>query len=295
METKKFNQTGILSIAVMLPILAFCIIMIFINLKEPLSVIFFSFLAVTFLLCLLVFYKLTIEIDDQYFTFTLGAGLIKKKFALENIESCTPVKNSPFTGVGIRMLRHGWLYNVSGSYAVELRFRDRNTVVRVGSDQPEAVANEVNRRISNSAPVSPSEMKKDRTGWYLAVILFLLILVFPVAMIIAGSKPLEIKMSSEGFTIDGMFGTSVNYSGVTAIDTIRQLPPVKARTNGFASGSILKGKFKMKDNSRVRLYINKRVSPVIVIDYSGSKIYLNNKSREETVALYEQLKTNIGH
>jgi hypothetical protein len=138
-------------------------------------------------------------------------------------------------------------------------------------------------------------MKKDRTGWFLAVILLLLVLVFPVAMIIAGSRPLDIRMSSERFSISGIYGITVDYSQVTSIDTINHLPAVKARTNGFASGTTLKGKFKMKDNTRARLFINKRISPVIVIDYSGNKIYLNNKSREETVALYEELKSNIVH
>lgn len=171
--------------------------------------------------------------------------------------------------------------------------RNRDSVVRVGSDRPEEVAQAVNSRTNPASTVNISEMKRDKSGWYLALIVLVFVIVFPVAMIIAGSKPLEIKMSSAGFTISGMYGVSVNYSDIRSVDTIAQLPPVKARTNGFAARGILKGKFRMKDDSRVRLFIDKRVSPIIVIDYQGTKMYLNNKNREETIGIYDELKNKI--
>ncbi len=74
-----------------------------------------SFLALTFFICLLIFYKLTITIDATYLLFSFGIGLFSKKYLITDIQSCNPVKNSPFYGIGIRLIPGGWLYNVSGS------------------------------------------------------------------------------------------------------------------------------------------------------------------------------------
>jgi hypothetical protein len=253
--TVSFTQKGIVSIAILLPLLIFSIIMIFVSgSSDDLQPAMFSFLAFTFLSCLLVFYKITITINDAHVSFSLGIGLVRRNYPLQTIAGCIPVVNSPLTGIGIRLIRNGWLYNVSGSKAVELRFTDRKQVVRIGTDNPEAVAAEINRRLKVS--IETGTQLAVHNYWYLALILVVLLIFLPALLIIKGSKPSGIRLSDRSFTIDGMYGLTVNYSNIRIIDTVASLPRIKMRTNGFASGSILKGNFRMSDKTKAKLFVN---------------------------------------
>jgi len=84
----------------------------------------------------LFFSSLTTEVTQDRFVFWFGPGLIRRSFPLSEIESCTPVVNPWYYGWGIHWTRDGWLYNVSGMQALELRLRDGKKL-RVGTDEPE--------------------------------------------------------------------------------------------------------------------------------------------------------------
>jgi hypothetical protein len=91
-------------------------------------------------LCLLVvsfalFSTLTVEVTETYILLKFGPGLIRKRFSLGSITSARAVRNPWYAGCGIHMLPRGWLYNVSGSDAVELEMTD-GSVHRIGTDQP---------------------------------------------------------------------------------------------------------------------------------------------------------------
>ena len=87
---------------------------------------------------LVLFYNLTVEIDDEHLRIRFGIGLIKKRFPLEQIDTCRPVRNSWLYGWGIRLTPRGWLYNVSGLEAVELKMKSGKTC-RIGTDEPEVL------------------------------------------------------------------------------------------------------------------------------------------------------------
>jgi len=97
-------------------------------------------------LCLVNFYQLTIRVDDEHVSFKMGIGL-GKRYRLEDIKSCEPVTNSLWNGIGIRILSNGWLYNVSGLNAIELRFKDKTSVVRIGTDKPEEISQLIQSRL----------------------------------------------------------------------------------------------------------------------------------------------------
>ena len=138
---KKFTQSGTFSIMVTLSCIILCIVMLFIiGFDEALPVVILCFVILLFIVCLLIFYKLTITIDDTHLTFSMGIGLISKSYPLSDIESCTPVRNSFLYGVGIHMTSSGWLYNVSGLNAVEVSFKNRKSKIRIGTDRPDEVA-----------------------------------------------------------------------------------------------------------------------------------------------------------
>ena len=70
----------------------------------------------------------------------MGIGIMRKRYKVANLKSCVPVSNSMISGIGIRMLSNGWLYNVSGFRAVELQFNNKESVVRIGTDKAEEVS-----------------------------------------------------------------------------------------------------------------------------------------------------------
>ena len=92
---KKYTQKGIFSIVVMLSSILLCIVLLFITgFEEIITVVILSFCILVFIICLLIFYKLTITIDDTHLTFIMGIGLIRRSYPLSDIESCKPVRNS---------------------------------------------------------------------------------------------------------------------------------------------------------------------------------------------------------
>jgi hypothetical protein len=82
--------------------------------------------------------SMTIEVDQNRFTFWFGPGWIRRSFPLAEIQAWTPVTNPWWYGWGIHLTPHGWLYNVGGRGAVQLELRDGRRL-RVGSDEPERV------------------------------------------------------------------------------------------------------------------------------------------------------------
>lgn len=84
----------------------------------------------------ILFSTLTVEVSDQTFRFYFGPGFWTREFPLDDIHGVKVVRNSALYGWGIRYTFHGWLYNVSGLRAVELKIRGEGTL-RVGTDEPE--------------------------------------------------------------------------------------------------------------------------------------------------------------
>ena len=95
-------------------------------------------IAVVLAIALVLFASLTVEIDAEHLRIRFGIGLIRKRFPLDQIDTCRSVKNSWLYGWGIRLTPHGWLYNVSGLEAVELKMKNGKTY-RIGTDEPEAL------------------------------------------------------------------------------------------------------------------------------------------------------------
>ena len=108
-------------------------------------------IAVLLLGILALFYNLTVEIDDEHLRISFGIGLIRKRFPLDQIDTCRPVSNPWIYGWGIRLTPHGWLYNVSGQEAVELKMKSGKTC-RIGTDEPEVLIAALQEALDSSKP-----------------------------------------------------------------------------------------------------------------------------------------------
>ena len=84
------------------------------------------------LLAAILFWRLTVEMDEEFIEVRFGPGVIRKKWRLGEIESCGPVRNRWWHGWGIHWIaRKTWLFNISGWDAVELWMKD-GKIFRIG-------------------------------------------------------------------------------------------------------------------------------------------------------------------
>ena len=97
-------------------------------------------------ICIILFASLTVTGDNSFIRIKFGPGLIRKSFPLEEIESCTVVRNRWWYGWGIRITPHGWMFNVHGLDAVQL-MRKNGKRSRIGTDEPQKLVEAINRWI----------------------------------------------------------------------------------------------------------------------------------------------------
>lgn len=86
-----------------------------------------------------LFSSLSITVGKDSLTWCFTFKFWNKKIKIEDIANCHVVENSILDGIGIRLMKHGWLYNVSGVMAVEVVLKSGDKI-RLGTDEPEYLA-----------------------------------------------------------------------------------------------------------------------------------------------------------
>ena len=90
------------------------------------------------LVCLVLFYRLKITIDDDNLCASFGARVIRKTVRLAEIMRCEPIRIRWWYGWGIHLTPRGWLYNVSGFDAVAITLRNGKKFA-LGTDDPQGL------------------------------------------------------------------------------------------------------------------------------------------------------------
>jgi len=99
------------------------------------------------LLCVVLFYKLTIRIENETLCASFGPGIIRKKVRLAEIIGCEPIRIRWWYGWGIHLTPYGWLYNVSGFKAVAITLRDGRKFA-LGTNDPQGLTTAIRYAIS---------------------------------------------------------------------------------------------------------------------------------------------------
>jgi len=105
-------------------------------------------LVIVFVPVIILFTNLTVIVDDDYVRIKFGAGLIRKKFKLDDIESCSIVRNKWWYGWGIHLTPRGWLFNIAGLDAVELVMKNER-IYRIGTDEPQKLDALIQNKLHN--------------------------------------------------------------------------------------------------------------------------------------------------
>jgi hypothetical protein len=132
----KHTQTGWLTLMVCGALLPFFVITAVITPDAPVRTFMLFVTAPILAVVIILFGSLTVAVDDAAITMRFGPGLIRKKIKLDDVAACEPVKNRWWWGWGIQLIPGGWLYNVSGLDAVELKLKN-GRVCRIGTDEPQ--------------------------------------------------------------------------------------------------------------------------------------------------------------
>jgi hypothetical protein len=290
METKKYTQFGTLSVIILLPLLLlFSGLLIWSGGPDSPEFFVLIILVLTFLFCVLTFYQLTITINNSYISFKLGIGLFGKKYRLSDISSCKPVRNSVIYGIGIRMISNGWLYNVSGLKAIELRFKNKKSVVRIGTNNPEEIS-EIIQSLVGGEEITIDKPVKQPQKWGIAIWILLILLTLGL-VIIPSRTETKVSLENNQLKINGVYGLTIPFSEINQIDTISGIPQIRLRTNGYAMGNTLIGNFKFADGSHAKLFIKNGFPPYIIVKSNERvPVYINFENKQQTVALYNALK-----
>ncbi len=105
-------------------------------------------------LCSGLFATLTVRVDEDGVRIWFGPGVIRKRVPMKEIASCQVVRNPWYYGWGIRLIPHGWLYNVSGLLSVELRMKSGRRY-RIGTDDPGQLVEAIRRAMGEEGGGTP--------------------------------------------------------------------------------------------------------------------------------------------
>jgi hypothetical protein len=94
------------------------------------------------ILFLTLFATLTTYVNQQAVNIRFGIGLIRKRFALEDVDEYRIVKNPWYYAWGIHAIPGGWIFNVSGWDAIELHMKNGRRY-RIGTNDPQGLMNAI--------------------------------------------------------------------------------------------------------------------------------------------------------
>ncbi|OEF07484.1 hypothetical protein A1QI_17185 [Vibrio genomosp. F10 str. 9ZB36] len=136
----KNTQVGIAMLIIMGLVLA---LLAFASYAKPDESIGFVFVIIG--IVTLLFSSLTIQIEGTQILWFFGPKFWTKSLELSDVLAVKKIKTKWYSGIGIRLTSTGWLYNVSGLSAVELKLKN-GTTVSLGTNDPDNLMNAIENR-----------------------------------------------------------------------------------------------------------------------------------------------------
>ena len=102
---------------------------------------------VVLVVVLALFHSLTVIISGEELVVQFGPGAIRRRFKLNEIESCQAVRIPWYYGWGIRLTPQGMVFRVSGFHAVQIRLNTGREFV-IGTDVPQELEEAIRQAIS---------------------------------------------------------------------------------------------------------------------------------------------------
>ena len=239
----------------------------------------------------LLFGTLTSRVDGEQIEARFGVGLIRRRLPLTAVQSYGPARSHWLVGYGIRRIRRGWLWNVSGVDSVELRLK-RGRVFRIGTDEPErfceaiaAVAPDLPR---HAAPLG--ENGRDiGTRWLRRSTGFVVVMLITGLALGAEALPPRIELGDDALTVSSLlFRARVPRDTITSVEIIDELPRFGRRTWGYSNGRHLRGWFQVR-GAPVQVFVDRRSPPFLRVRTEDNLLIVHDHDPAATHRLHDQL------
>ncbi|NQU82011.1 MAG: hypothetical protein HQ543_10865 [Bacteroidetes bacterium] len=115
--------------------------------NNPISYPGLLIMSTIFIISLLLFFQMRTSVDNEKIRISYGIGLIKKIIDIHNIERIEIVRNKWYYGLGIRIIKNGWLYNIQGLNAIELKLKNSKSIIRIGTVDNKKLKKEIESKI----------------------------------------------------------------------------------------------------------------------------------------------------
>ncbi|HVZ49307.1 MAG TPA: hypothetical protein VG916_11025 [Gemmatimonadaceae bacterium] len=230
---------------------------------------------------------LTTWVEGDEIGLRFGLGLYLRRIDARTVRHARVAEPPALSGIGIRLISGGWLYNVGSDRVVELDLEGGRRVM-IGTNEPEALL----AAIATAMPDAAHRVADDGSArhlWRVALAAALLLLagVLPVVM---GMRPVHVDVSDGALHASGGFyRTTVPLRDIVQVTVLDTLPAIDARTNGFAAGGRLRGHFSLRDYGRASLFVDRSAPPFIMIRTRDDLVVVGTTDPAETRALAGRL------
>lgn len=99
-------------------------------------------LIIIFIVAAMLFITLTVKVHHKRVTWFFGPFILKKSLPISKIESVKQIETKWYYGYGVRHLKKGKLFTVSGFTAVEITKKDGEVVI-LGTNQPQELIEKI--------------------------------------------------------------------------------------------------------------------------------------------------------
>ena len=136
---------------VIVPVLGILVLLLIFYINQwgnnPISYSGLLIMSTIFIISLLLFFQMRTSVDNEKIRISYGIGLIKKTIDIHNIERIEIVRNKWYYGLGIRIIKNGWLYNIHGLNAIELKLKNSKSIIRIGTVDNKKLKKEIESKI----------------------------------------------------------------------------------------------------------------------------------------------------
>lgn len=131
--------------------------------------------------------------------------------------------------------------------------------------------------------------KRKKYMWVISII-FSVTIIFIGVIYGLGQIENDVTVTDDQLIISGMYGVEWSLDEIDEVKILDELPEIIARTNGFSTSSMLKGKFRLEDPYGTgRLFVKKGEKPYLYISKDDEFIILTRDDK----AIVEQIYKDI--
>jgi hypothetical protein len=140
---------------------------------------------------------------------------------------------------------------------------------------------------------SKGKVKRKNSNTRIIVFCISTAIIFAIIIvsIINSGRPPVFTVGGGILKISTDFGETVNLSDIQEVELKPNLPDNLIRTDGLGLESVLKGEFQ-SGGEEMKVYVDASKPPFIYINTTNGLIIINDQTKAETQALYNELESD---